>query len=101
MADVKCWICKQTFQPGERIIRGRSPRHPADSQRCTGFVARPAAEVPEKIRRESRRDLLRNILADSMCRHSSIANWHEKADLVLSDIDAAGIDAFDGGGDVS
>jgi hypothetical protein len=84
---MKCWICKQTFQPGERIIRGRSPRHPADSDRCAEFAARSASEVPEKIR-PVMDDLLREPLADSMCRHALITNWYEKADLVLADLRA-------------
>jgi hypothetical protein len=89
MTDMKCWICKQTFQPGERIIRGRSPRHPADSDRCAGFAPRSNSETPEKIRPELQHDLLRDMLADSMCRHSSIVNWYEKADLVLGDLKRA------------
>ena len=29
---------------------------------------------------------LRDLLADTMCRHVGIADWYEKADLVLADL---------------
>ena len=49
MRKPTCWICRQPFKTGERIIRGHSPRHGTDCERCT-FARRPIDDVPEKLR---------------------------------------------------